>query len=369
MPGATFGHVHVGVLCLSPFKGGMELDSLRMYDRLSKRFKCSFLCAEDTFIAQNFLRSTRDKQALVLLRFWPFAALKLVSVSLAVSLRRAIAERKITHLIFFGTSEMRSIAIASLGLNLKIFLRHVTTVSNSKKGWLRGFGYRRVDTYLPISQHLAKNLYDFFPIRRESSVQVLYPAFDPPTVNLAQRSRADGLRIIYHSRFVEGKGQLDALRAFQHLHSVMPTARLTLVGDFFDDAYVEKIKSFAAAQGLTSYCTIANFTTNVFSYLSEADIFLCPSYGEGFCNSLVEALSFGLICVTYDNTVFPECRDLGFYFLMTETGNVESFADGLMNAAVHCARHRLASEKNVRLASEVFSSARELEIFEKLVND
>lgn len=52
-------------------------------------------------------------------------------------------------------------------------------------------------------------------------------------------------------------------------------------------------------------------------------MFLFPSYGEGFGNAFIEAISFGCKAISYDNTTFKEFKELGFDFNIVENKNIE----------------------------------------------
>ncbi len=65
--------------------------------------------------------------------------------------------------------------------------------------------------------------------------------------------------------------------------------------------------------------------------LREADIFTLPTYHEGFCVPIVEALSHGDRVVTYDNSNTPAiCNGLG---RLVPTGDVDGFARALGEVA------------------------------------
>lgn len=64
--------------------------------------------------------------------------------------------------------------------------------------------------------------------------------------------------------------------------------------------------------------------------------FLFPSYGEGLGNVILEALKYGLICITYNNTVFNEfTNNLEFrYFYTAENKNIDSLAKAIELAII-----------------------------------
>jgi len=211
-------NTRIAVVCFSGTRGGMELDALRMYYRLRSEFSSFLICRKDSFLEKELAGQKAFDRSYVALKFWDWLALKFFSLGLARQMRRALSQHKITDVIFFGTSEMRSIALAVKGSSIRVHLRQGTTVHKRKFGLLREFGYRAVTNYLATSEHIAKNIKSFFPNAKDSNTRLLYPVVEIPS----QKMRAAGnltntVVIKYHSRFVRGKGQIDALHAFKSL--------------------------------------------------------------------------------------------------------------------------------------------------------
>jgi glycosyltransferase involved in cell wall biosynthesis len=362
-------NTRLAVVCFSVIRGGMELDALRMHYRLRSEFNSLLICRKDSFLEAEVSGQKALASSCVALKFWAWFALKFFSLGLAHQMRRALVQNKITDIIFFGTSEMRSIALAVNGLPIRVHLRQGTTVHKEKFGLVRGFGYRRVNTYLATSEHIAKNIKNFFPNASDSNLRVLYPV-----VNISQ---TDGINvedlknpvvIKYHSRFVPGKGQLDALHAFKALGQRNQNVQLHLVGDFSDSLYVSEIRKDTANSGLQSRCRIENHTDDISAFLAGGGIFLAPSYGEGFSNSFVEAMQAGLVCIVYRNTVFPEFQRQGFYFHAVETGDKEALAAKLIEVVSSLSQEIAKSAPNMTLAREKFSAHCERETLRKLFN-
>jgi glycosyltransferase involved in cell wall biosynthesis len=149
------------------------------------------------------------------------------------------------------------------------------------------------------------------------------------------------LRLAFLGRFVRSKGPHELLAAIETLLEQRPEGkiRLDLVGNksFSDQALLAEIERTAetVAKGSNGRLAIA------FHYgadeelkqrlLREADIFALPTYHEGFCVPIVEALSQGARVVTYDNSNTPAiCNGLG---RLVPTGDVPAFALALAEVA------------------------------------
>lgn len=155
-------------------------------------------------------------------------------------------------------------------------------------------------------------------------------------------SFTDGtLRLAFLGRFVRSKGPHELLAAVETLLAQRPEGkiRLDLVGNksFSDQVLLAEIERTAESLAKASNGRLAI----AFHYgageelkqrlLREADIFALPTYHEGFCVPIVEALSQGARVVTYDNSNTPAiCNGLG---RLVATGDVPAFARALEEVA------------------------------------
>jgi glycosyltransferase involved in cell wall biosynthesis len=195
---------------------------------------------------------------------------------------------------------------------------HVICVSETNLSVLRDTGIETPATVLPLA----------VPV--EHGVPVAKPSF------------ADGtLRLAFLGRFVRSKGPHELLAAVATLLARRPEGkiRLDLMGNkaFSDQALLAEIERTAESLAKGSNGRLAV----TFHYgateevkrrlLREADIFALPTYHEGFCVPVVEALSHGDRIVTYDNSNMPAiCNGLG---RLVPTGDVAAFAQVLEEVA------------------------------------
>jgi glycosyltransferase involved in cell wall biosynthesis len=287
----------IAILCLSHFEGGMEIDALKYTKHFNDiGYDCRLICR-----ASTFLNYKAESQGI------PHHTINFkykLDIRLILGLRRIIQSEQISTLIFFGTSEIKSIYFAVKKLNCKVIVRHGTTMSSPKKDMIHSLLYSCVDSFVGISEHLRRNVHDIFPTN-DKPVKAIYNFTEIPNPIATPRERP----FLFVGRVEKSKGIEDAIIALGKADIHVSLKQLTVVGRCRSD-YIDKLEGLAREHGI-----LLNFTGYTDKpeqmYLSHR-YFLFPSYGEGLGNVTIEALSHGLQCISYNNTVFPELKEIGF---------------------------------------------------------
>jgi glycosyltransferase involved in cell wall biosynthesis len=105
------------------------------------------------------------------------------------------------------------------------------------------------------------------------------------------------------SRIVENKGIGEAISAFEKLQSKLPdnkSLRLKIYGDGPD------INKFKASSSDNAAIEFYGHQTDALRKVSEADVFMLPSYQEGFSIALLEACMLGKAIIATDVDSNPE---------------------------------------------------------------
>ncbi len=152
-----------------------------------------------------------------------------------------------------------------------------------------------------------------------------------------KRSFQDGVvRIAFLGRFVRSKGPHELLQALSIVMAMqpqpLPKVELSLIGNlnFSDQDLLAQLRVSAAA--LEKSCperlrivfhgSVSNQQKHVL--LNEADLFVLPTYHEGFCVPIIEALAAGCRVVVYENSNTPTIS--GGVATLVPTGDVALLA-------------------------------------------
>ncbi len=141
-----------------------------------------------------------------------------------------------------------------------------------------------------ISMHGLRNI----PL---THMKVIYNGLDD---NLGARAQRNDPTIVigYVGRLDQMKGVKDLFDAFLHLYSKFPTLRLVLAGE---GNLKEEILDTVKAAELGSVVSLpGHYTGDIHNLLSTFDVFVFPSYWEGFPYSILEAMRAALPIVATD---------------------------------------------------------------------
>ena len=175
--------------------------------------------------------------------------------------------------------------------------------------------------------------------------------FVPGAVDVARFTpaaveRAPGpLRLLYHGRVDRRKGVLDTLEALARLDTpdLAWTATVSGVGPDLEAA-----QALAAERGLqdrrvrfTGYAAYADAP----DIYRAHDVFLSPTYSEGFSNTILEAMASGLPVLAGRAVGVVDCLRDGENGLLVEPGDVGALADRLRTLLADAPlRARLAAD-------------------------
>lgn len=344
----------VSVMCFSGNDGGMELDAIKLADLLHEDCDVTLLCKNKSFIHQRLKDQSRIK-------YFPVRFLsRKFSLSMLFSVRREIKNKKIKNVIFFGASELKTLHFAFLGFDLNVIVRHGTTKSHPKKDWLHRLVYSHVNHHVALSEHLLRNVRQIVPSTPGVDYRIIYSSFEFSETNTKQETDSEALVITHVGRIARGKGQIDAVIACKKLAAAEIDFRLELLGGVEDAAVEKELKYEIERLGLDERVNLRGHVNNVSEVLSYTDIFLFPSAGEGMPNAFIEALHYGVPCLAYSNTVFPEFVDMGFYARLVTDGNVDALSQALLDVVLDIGNEKHLSKNNIELAKDYFQVEREL---------
>jgi glycosyltransferase involved in cell wall biosynthesis len=178
------------------------------------------------------------------------------------------------------------------------------------------------------------------------SVLALPPAVAPPeTPRRFQEDHppGDSVRLLFVGRFVRSKGLVDLIEAVvQARRRGAAPFHLTLVGNpaFADPPTLNELEALRRRHDLDSLVSIAGAVddTELSRLYRNSDALVLPSYHEGYCVPVIEALAHGCYVITSDAGNLPAIA--GGLGTLVATGDVAALAGAIETfvAAVHAAR-------------------------------
>lgn len=255
---------------------------------------------------------------LVVFHFGVFYALFDAIVIAPKTARRLVVFHNITPKEFVPVEHHETIdksfhQLANIG-----FADHVVCVSQTNLDVLREAGIRTPATVLPLALHSQA-----------------HPPSDKPGMR-------DGvLRVAFLGRFVRSKGPDELLRALDSVLASHPALRVhvqmmgnlafsysTLV-DELRAAIADLDRQYGARVRVDIHGNVTEEQKQ--SVLREADLFVLPSYHEGFCVPILEAMASGCQVVSYANSNIPAiCAGLA---RLVPSGDVAALARAIGEAA------------------------------------
>lgn len=337
------------VICLSPYRGGMELDAISFAKKLAPHMKTIIVVKENSFMHDKLKNENN-------IAFETISFRSNLGFSLITKSRKIIKEHGIKNVVFFGASELKSLYFAFLGLDINLLIRHSTTKSTPKKDWFHKLIYSDVNYHISTSKHLEKNVNYIIPFGINTKSQMIYSSFK---FNEPKHIPHNGINILHTGRIADAKGQTDAISACKVLIDNQIDFKLYIVGGY-DEEYKERFLKFYKDIEYKNKVEFVGFTNNVEEYLHQADIFLFPSYGEGLSLSFREALANNLICFAYENTSFPELKELGLNFHLCKNRDIEDLSSQLLSTCRNIKKEKEATKNNNNIIQEVFSEEKEI---------
>ncbi|MBO1077810.1 glycosyltransferase family 4 protein [Roseomonas haemaphysalidis] len=162
-----------------------------------------------------------------------------------------------------------------------------------------------------------------------------------PAPGRAPGDATDPVRLFYHGRVDRRKGALDFLDALALLRKqgVPFAATISGIGPDFD-ACVARDAELALGTRFSGYADYAAAP----ALYREQDVFVSPTYAEGFSNTVLEAMASGITCVSCRAVGVMDCLRHEENGLLCEPGDVPALATNLRRVITDVPlRARLAS--------------------------
>ncbi len=177
--------------------------------------------------------------------------------------------------------------------------------------------------------------------------------------------------IIFLGRIDPKKG-LDLLaNAMGKIHDQFSQAHLVIAGPD-NIGFLNTAKNYFSEAGCLDKVTFTGILTGRLKYsaLSAAEIYVAPSYSEGFSMSVLEGMASGLSCVITTGCNFPEAAELNAAY------EVDIDADKIANALTKCLQNsqeaKAMGERARKLILEQYTwdsiAAKLIDVYAAIIN-
>lgn len=247
--------------------------------------------------------------------------------------------------------------LAAKWTNHKIIISE-RTVYNFYSSWILNSGrkiiYPWCDYLVTQTLHDANN-YNFV----KNVITIYNPIVIPslPTENQKEK-------------IILAVGRLDKQKGFDKLikaYSLLPKNdwELWIVGEGQERSFLEKQISELNMQNIQ----LLGVKENIFDYYARASIFVLSSEKEGFPNALLEAMSFGCACISFDCAYGPrEIITDKINGILVENQNVEQLAQAIHTLINDTSIRQTLSEEAIKVRQK-YAIKHILEKWEEIIEE
>ncbi len=217
--------------------------------------------------------------------------------------------------------------------------------------------FRRVDRILAYSTWTSKQIVRYGG--EAAKIQIIrhganFPEGFSPDSTMSCNDSGE-MRLLSVGNLLLPKGHAYMLQALRTLLDLGYPLQYEIVGDGPER---EKLESLVKTLGLATVVHFAGYKSHrdVWPYFARCDIFVLPSWIEGFGIVFIEALGLGKPVVGCEGTGGPEdLRALGDCIELVKPRNVDSLVQGLKRLLDDPARRQRLGETGRKIVAEYFT--------------
>lgn len=153
--------------------------------------------------------------------------------------------------------------------------------------------------------------------------------------DITPRDIKEELNMLYVGTIERRKGLLYLIESLKLFSNRNKAYKCHIVGKVFEEDYKaeidRKIKEYNLADNIIFHGRLSNQELD--DIYSNADMFVFPSMLEGYGMVLLEAMSYSLPIVAFDNSAMPYTVKTGETGILIENKNIEKFAEAIQKFA------------------------------------
>jgi glycosyltransferase involved in cell wall biosynthesis len=205
------------------------------------------------------------------------------------------------------------------------------------------------DLVIALSSKTKSSLSQF---ECKANISILYnPAPTPEKIEVINHQ---GLNVLFLGRLSKRKGSYDLLHVIKEnkLYFSQKTVKFIIAGD----GDIIEHKEFVKKNELSDIVLIPGWVTGSQKkgYLSNADIYVLPSYKEQMPMSILEAMAYGLPIISTLVAGIPEMVDNGKNGILIEPGDKRGLAFSLFELIENKGKRLSMGKKSIKCLTEKF---------------
>ena len=301
------------------------------------------------------------------------------TLSALYRLRRAIATFKpdIVHGQLFWAYVLGALAARSAGVPVvvasRLSLARFRTALTPFALRLEAAANRRTDVFIANAEAVRQDAIAAEGLPPER-VRVIHNGIHPSRLDVPPRDEArralalppDIPVLVVVANLIAYKGHRVLFDAFARLRQQHPGAVLALLRDGVERAGLEQR---ARELGIDAHVRFVGSIPDVRPWLAAADLLVHPSFEEGFCNAVLEAMAAGRAVVATAVGGVPEAVEPGVTGWLVEPGDAAALATAIDHALASGAQRASAGASGRQRVIDRFMMARNVEAHEMLYNE
>ena len=276
----------------------------------------------------------------------------------------------------FGISTVIHLRGSHLKLNVRKFAPWAR--------WLARLSCRKVSLALVQADCLRDQFDGWVPRNR---VRVLYQAIDTKTYDNDELENFDQNQILFIGNMTKSKGYCDVVRSIPVVAERFPNIRFLFAGDlgsrertvFYNQVTGEKLV-YEQPSHLHDEIVSGPFKDNYehlgvvsgsekLRLIRDANIFVLPSYSEGFSRALLEAMSMGKPVICTPVGAHGEVVQDGLHGLLMAPGDVGKLAQNIIRLLEDADLRKKIALANYRYVRENFDIAKIARRMEQILKE
>lgn len=242
------------------------------------------------------------------------------------SLRKKIKEINPDVVCTFVSDACFTTRVATLGMNVKVVSAERGDPYTLGRVWtaLMKWTYGKSD-YCFFQLEKARDFFGPKVAKKSFVIPNVFVQDTGVTPFYGERKKT----IVSAGRFVAEKRYEVLIEAFAKVHASHPEYSMIIYGE---GPFIDKYKQKSDTLGISEYITYPGYVKGVAKAVREEGIFVLPSLYEGIPNSLIEALSVGIPCVSTNCTPGgPEFLTKGGTTgVLVPVNNVEAMSNAIL---------------------------------------